>query len=114
MCQVFFRRLCVRKPMLTLHIELGEVHGFRQTLNWYQLLAIGLGGTIGAGIFVLSGKAAAKYSGPSVIISFLIAGVIVLFSSLSFSELGAMMPSAGSVYTYTHVALGGMRSKVLL
>ncbi|CAF0960448.1 unnamed protein product [Rotaria sordida] len=106
MCQVFFRRLCVRKPMLTLHIELGEVHGFRQTLNWYQLLAIGLGGTIGVGIFVLSGKAAAKYSGPSVIISFLIAGVIVLFSSLSFSELGAMMPSAGSVYTYTHVALG--------
>ncbi|CAF3902786.1 unnamed protein product [Rotaria sordida] len=92
--------------METLHVELGEVRGFRQTLNSYQLLAIGVGTTIGAGIFVLSGQAAAKYSGPSIIISFLITGVIALLSSLSHSELGAMMPSAGSVYTYTYVALG--------
>ncbi|CAF4242423.1 unnamed protein product, partial [Rotaria sordida] len=88
--------------METLHVELGEVRGFRQTLNSYQLLAIGVGTTIGAGIFVLSGQAAAKYSGPSIIISFLITGVIALLSSLSYSELGAMMPSSGSVYTYTY------------
>ncbi|CAF0960486.1 unnamed protein product [Rotaria sordida] len=60
----------------------------------------------GAGIFVLSGQAAAKYSGPSVIISFIITGVIALLSSLSYSELGAMMPSSGSVYTYTYAAMG--------
>ncbi|CAF4173629.1 unnamed protein product, partial [Rotaria sordida] len=55
-----------------------------------------------------------KYSGPSVIISFVITGVIVFLSSLSFSELGAMMPSSGSVYTYIYAALGGIQSKSIL
>ncbi|CAF1647947.1 unnamed protein product, partial [Rotaria sordida] len=83
--------------------ELATKQGFKRTLNWIQLLAVGLGTIIGAGIFVLSGQAAAKYSGPSIIISFVITGVIALLSSLSFSELGTMMPSSGSVYIYVYV-----------
>ncbi|CAF1346963.1 unnamed protein product [Rotaria sordida] len=92
--------------MKQLQEELDTKQGFKRTLNSVQLLAINLGTTIGAGIFVFSGQAAAKYSGPSVIISFVIAGVVALLSSLSYSELVAMMPSSGSVYTYTYIALG--------
>ncbi|CAF4093334.1 unnamed protein product [Rotaria sordida] len=104
--QVLFKQLSRRKPMIKVQAEIDTQNELRRDLNWIQLLAIGLGATIGAGIFVLSGQAAAKYSGPSIIISFLITGVIALLSSLSYSELGAMMPSSGSVYTYTYAALG--------
>ncbi|CAF4852014.1 unnamed protein product, partial [Rotaria sp. Silwood1] len=92
--------------MDVLQAEIATQNELRRDLNWIQLLAIGLGSIIGAGIFVLSGQAAAQYSGPSIIISFVITGVIALLASLSYSELGAMMPSSGSVYTYTYAALG--------
>ncbi|CAF2410478.1 unnamed protein product [Rotaria sp. Silwood2] len=104
--KIFFKRLTRRKPMITLQAEIETRNELRRDLSWIQLLAIGLGAIIGAGIFVLSGQAAAKYSGPSVIISFVITGVIALLASLSYSELGAIMPSSGSVYTYTDAALG--------
>ncbi|CAF4513457.1 unnamed protein product [Rotaria sp. Silwood1] len=104
--KVFIKQLIARKPMDILQAEIDTRNELRRDLNWIQLLAIGLGATIGAGIFVLSGQAAAQYSGPSIIISFVITGVISLLSSLSYSELGSMMPSSGSVYTYTYAALG--------
>ncbi|CAF4526069.1 unnamed protein product, partial [Rotaria sp. Silwood1] len=104
--KVFIKQLIARKPMDILQAEIDTRNELRRDLNWIQLLAIGLGATIGAGIFVLSGHAAAQYSGPSIIISFVITGVISLLSSLSYSELGSMMPSSGSVYTYTYAALG--------
>ncbi|CAF3979790.1 unnamed protein product [Rotaria sp. Silwood1] len=104
--KVFFKRLIARTPMEILQAEIDTRNELRRDLNWIQLLAIGLGATIGAGIFVLSGQAAAKYSGPSVIIAFVISGLIALLASLSYSELGIMMPSSGSVYTYTYAALG--------
>ncbi|CAF5114205.1 unnamed protein product, partial [Rotaria sp. Silwood1] len=104
--KVFFKRLIARKPMDILQAEIDTHNELRRDLNWIQLLGIGLGATIGAGIFVLSGQAAAQNSGPSIIISFVITGVIALLASLSYSELGSMMPSSGSVYTYTHAALG--------
>ncbi|CAF2200223.1 unnamed protein product [Rotaria magnacalcarata] len=92
--------------MVTLQVEIDTQIEFKRTLTWWQLLAIGLGAIIGNGIFVLSGQAASIYAGPSVIVSFILTGIIALFSALSFSELGAMMPLAGSVYTYTYAALG--------
>ncbi|CAF2604017.1 unnamed protein product [Rotaria sp. Silwood2] len=104
--KVFFKQLIARRPMDKLQAEIDTRNELRRDLSWIQLLAIGLGAIIGAGIFVLSGQAAAKYSGPSVIISFVITGVIALLASLSYSELAAMMPSSGSVYTYTYAALG--------
>jgi amino acid transporter len=56
----------------------------------------------GAGIFVLSGQAAATFAGPSVIISFIVTGIVALLSALSFAELAAMMPLSGAAYTYTY------------
>ncbi|CAM4956487.1 unnamed protein product [Rotaria socialis] len=91
--------------MVTLQVEIDTQIEFKRTLPWWQLLAIGLGAIIGAGIFVLSGQAASRYAGPSVIVSFILTGIIALFSALSFSELGAMMPLAGSVYTYTYAGV---------
>ncbi len=56
----------------------------------------------GAGIFVLSGQAAASYAGPSLIISFVITGIVAILAALSFSELAAMMSHSGAAYTYTY------------
>ncbi|CAF3896491.1 unnamed protein product [Rotaria sp. Silwood1] len=103
--KVFFKQLIARKPMDILQAEIDTRNELRRDLNWIQLLAIGLGATIGAGIFVFSGQAAAKYSGPSVIISFLITGIITFLSSLSYAELGAMMPISGSAYTYAYAGI---------
>ncbi|CAF4464461.1 unnamed protein product [Rotaria sp. Silwood2] len=94
--RVFFKQLIKRKPMDKLQAEIDTQNELRRDLIFFS----------GFGIFVLSGQAAAMYSGPSVIISFVITGVIALLASLSYSELGAMMPSSGSVYTYTYAALG--------
>ena len=58
---------------------------------------------LGSGIYVLSGKAAAEYAGPAIIISFIIAGLVAILSALSMAEMSTMMSSAGSVYTYTYV-----------
>ncbi len=57
---------------------------------------------LGAGITVLSGQAAASYAGPSVIISFVITGIVAILAALSFSELAAMMSHSGAAYTYTY------------
>ncbi|CAF1294612.1 unnamed protein product [Rotaria magnacalcarata] len=105
----FFKQITERKPMRALQAEIDTQLEFRRTLNWFHLLAIGVGTMIGAGIFVLSGTAASSNAGPSVIISFVLTGVIAFFATLSFSELGTMMPLSGSAYTYTYAALGGIQ-----
>ncbi|CAF4938302.1 unnamed protein product, partial [Rotaria magnacalcarata] len=69
-------QLIGRKPMIALQAEIDTQLEFRRTLNWFQLLAIGVGAMIGTGIFVLSGTAASSNAGPSVIISFVLTGVI--------------------------------------
>ncbi|MCJ2094868.1 amino acid permease [Methylobacterium sp. J-072] len=70
------------------------------------LVAIGLGATIGAGIFVLTGTAAAQYAGPALSLSFVIGGIACGFVGLCYAELAAMIPEAGSTYTYTRACLG--------
>lgn len=70
------------------------------------LVCIGLGGTIGAGIFVLTGTAAAHYAGPALILSFLIGGLVSGLVGLCYAELAAMIPEAGSTYAYTQMSLG--------
>ncbi|MCJ2057536.1 amino acid permease, partial [Methylobacterium sp. J-048] len=70
------------------------------------LVAIGLGATIGAGIFVLTGTAAAQYPGPALSLSFVIGGIACGFVGLCYAELAAMIPEAGSTYTYTRACLG--------
>ena len=78
----------------------------KRSLGPIHLIALGIGCIIGAGIFVLTGQAAATYAGPGVVISFAIAGLGCLFAGLCYSEFASMIPVAGSAYTYTYATLG--------
>jgi APA family basic amino acid/polyamine antiporter len=84
----------------------GERHGLKRALGWTSLMAMGIGGIIGAGIFVLTGTAAANFAGPGVMISFLLSGLACAFVALCYAELAALIPVSGSTYTYTYVTLG--------
>lgn len=70
------------------------------------LIAFGIGGIIGTGIFVLTGLAAAQHAGPAIVISFIIAGTGCMFAGLCYSEFAAMVPVAGSAYAYSYATLG--------
>jgi basic amino acid/polyamine antiporter, APA family len=78
----------------------------KRALGPVHLIALGIGAIIGAGIFVLTGQAAATYAGPGVVYSFAIAGTGCLFAGLCYAEYAAMIPIAGSAYTYTYATLG--------
>jgi basic amino acid/polyamine antiporter, APA family len=78
----------------------------KRSLGPIHLIALGIGCIIGAGIFVLTGQAAAIYAGPGVVYSFAIAGTGCLFAGLCYSEFASMIPVAGSAYTYTYATLG--------
>src|ERR1700687_648902 len=71
-----------------------------------SLVAFGIGGIIGTGIFVLTGLAAAQHAGPAIVISFVIAGVGCMFAGLCYSEFAAMVPVCGSAYAYSYATLG--------
>ncbi len=85
--------------------ENGE-HGLKRTLTASNLTMLGVGAIIGAGIFVLTGTAAANAAGPAIVISFLIAGLGCLFAGLCYAEFASMIPIAGSAYTYGYATLG--------
>jgi APA family basic amino acid/polyamine antiporter len=70
------------------------------------MIMLGVGCVIGTGIFVLTGVAAARYAGPGIVISFILAGFACLFTALAYSELASMVPVAGTVYAYSYVSLG--------
>ena len=96
------------------HVDAGEpVEGsltgeatLKRTLTARQLVFLGVGAVIGAGIFVLSGQAAAAYAGPAVMLSFVIAGIACAFAGLCYAEFAAMMPVSGSAYSYSYATLG--------
>jgi APA family basic amino acid/polyamine antiporter len=81
-------------------------NGLKRALGPFHLVTLGIGAIIGAGIFVLTGHAAAEFAGPGVVISFAIAGLGCLFAGLCYSEYASMIPLAGSAYTYTYATLG--------
>jgi basic amino acid/polyamine antiporter, APA family len=78
----------------------------KRALGPLHLIALGIGCIIGAGIFVLTGQAAAIYAGPGVVFSFAIAGLGCFFAGLCYSEFASMIPVAGSAYTYSYATLG--------
>jgi APA family basic amino acid/polyamine antiporter len=82
-------------------------HGsLKRVLSAANLTMLGIGCVIGAGIFVITGTAAARYAGPSIVLSFVLAGLGCLFAALCYSELASMIPVAGSAYTYAYATLG--------
>ena len=97
--------LFVTKPIQEL-AEAGSSHELARTLGPGALTAIGVGGIIGTGIFVLTGIAAAKFAGPAIVLSFILAGVGCVFAGLCYAEFAAMMPVSGSAYAYSYATLG--------
>src|SRR5690348_3076806 len=81
-------------------------HTLKRALGALNLTTLGIGAIIGAGIFVLTGTAAAQYAGPAVVLSFVLAGLGCLFAGLCYAEFAAMIPIAGSAYTYGYATLG--------
>ncbi len=77
-----------------------------KTLGLPSITAMGIGAIIGAGIFVLTGTAAAQFAGPAIVLSFVLGGIACAFVGLCYSELAAMLPVSGSCYTYTYATLG--------
>lgn len=84
----------------------GEVRALKRTLSALNLTALGVGGIIGAGIFVLTGHAAAANAGPAVALSFLIGAVACAFAGLCYAEMSSTVPISGSAYTYAYATLG--------
>jgi len=110
-----FKNLFLTKPIAASgHVDAGEpVEGslegeitLKRTLTARQLLLLGIGAIIGAGIFVMTGTAAANYAGPAVILSFVIAGSACAFAGLCYAEFAAMLPVSGSAYSYAYTTLG--------
>src|SRR6202008_4601932 len=81
-------------------------HTLRRALGALNLTTLGIGAIIGAGIFVLTGTAAARYAGPAIVLSFIVSGLGCLFAGLCYAEFAAMIPIAGSAYTYGYATLG--------
>ena len=81
-------------------------HGLKRSLGPLNLITLGIGAVIGAGIFVLTGQAAAIHAGPAVGLSFVLAGITCAFAGLCYAEFAALIPIAGSAYTYGYATLG--------
>ncbi|PKA50914.1 Cationic amino acid transporter 2, vacuolar [Apostasia shenzhenica] len=84
----------------------GGGHQLAKELSVLQLVAIGVGSTIGAGVYVLVGTVAREHAGPSLTISFLIAGIAAALSAFCYAELSSRCPSAGSAYHYSYICVG--------
>jgi len=96
------------KPLDMIEAEAAETgeHSLKRALGPLNLIALGIGAIIGAGIFVLTGQAAAAHAGPSIVLSFCLAGVACAFAGLCYAEFASLIPIAGSAYTYGYATLG--------
>jgi len=100
-------KLLAKKPIDLILAEAEEREGgLRRVLGPISLTVLGIGAIIGAGIFVLTGLAAHTYAGPALMLSFVISGLGCAFAALSYAEFAAMIPLAGSAYTYAYATLG--------
>src|SRR5690348_3563855 len=106
--------ILAKKPLNLLLNEAQETgeHSLRRTLGVFQLTALGVGAIIGAGIFVLSGLGA-HYAGPGLMLSFVLSGLGCAFAGLCYAEFAAMIPLAGSAYTYAYATLGELLAWII-
>ena len=105
--------LFLRKDISALQAEVGSDHSLKRALGPVNLVALGIGAIIGAGIFVLTGQAAANYAGPAIVYSFILAGTACALAGLCYAEFSAMIPIAGSAYTYGYATLGELLAWII-
>ena len=100
--------LFVTRSIDALNKETEEIEGprLRRALGPWALIAFGLGSMVGGGIFATIGLGVHTYAGPSVVLSFILAGLACLFAAFAYAEIASMVPVAGSAYTYTYATLG--------
>ena len=100
--------LFARKPLDKLMAEAADVgeHSLKRSLGAWNLIALGIGGIIGAGLFVRTAAAIADRAGPSVVLAFMVAGIGCAFAGLCYAEFASMIPVAGSAYTYSYATMG--------
>ena len=98
-------RLFTKKSIGALRAD-AESDALRRALGPVNLTTLGVGAIIGAGIFVLTGQAAAQYAGPAIVLSFVLAGIACTFAGLCYAELASMIPVAGSAYTFAYATMG--------
>ena len=98
----------ITKPIDVIMREVGEAgdHTLKRALGPVHLVMLGIGAIIGAGIFVLTGSAASQYTGPAIMLSYILAGIACVFAGLCYAEFASMIPIAGSAYTYGYATLG--------
>ncbi len=106
-----FGRLFLKMPIAGLRAQ-GERTQLRRSLSWLDLVAVGLGSMIGGGIFTTIGPGV-KMAGPAIVLAFVLAGLAAFFAALCYAELGAMVPVAGSAYTYAYATLGQLVAWVI-
>src|SRR6266496_328762 len=108
-------RLFATKSIAALRAEADQTtpHSLRRTLGPLHLTAIGVGGVIGAGIFVITGQVAALYAGPAVPIAMVLVGIACAFAGLCYAEMASIVPVAGSAYTYTYATMGELIAWVI-
>lgn len=99
------KNLLIKKSVSAIRHE--SEHGeLKRSLSAANLVSLGVGCIIGAGIFVMTGQAAAQYAGPAIILSFVLAGLCCAFAALCYAELASMLPVSGSAYAYAYASLG--------
>jgi basic amino acid/polyamine antiporter, APA family len=105
-------RLFQRKPISDIQAET-QAGELKRSLGALNLILLGIGCVIGTGIFVLTGLAAAKYSGPAITISFVITGTLCAFVALCYAELASTLPVSGSAYSYSYASMGELAAWVM-
>lgn len=105
--------LFARKPLDHLQAELETGPELKRVLGPWGLMLLGLGNIIGAGIFVITGQAAAKYAGPAITLSFILVAVACILAALCYAEFAASLPIAGSAYTYAYTSMGEIMAWII-
>jgi len=108
----FLSRLLLRKSVEQVQME-SETSQLKRSLGPWNLVFLGVGCIIGAGIFVRTGNAAALHAGPAVLISFLVAGIVCALAGLCYAELSSTLPVSGSAYTYSYTTIGEFAAWVM-
>src|SRR5579864_9661062 len=99
------RQIFRRKPVVHIQAE-HERSELKRALGPVNLLLLGIGCIIGTGIFVLTGRAAAQFAGPAIMVSFVITGILCAFVALCYAELASALPVSGSAYSYSYASTG--------